>query len=150
MQFHTSDFTYSKIFWDICFLMKFFMSFSSPKQTLCFGLFSHGFLQYFCIWKQNFKAKTDKNCIFLVTLCKNNQMFCNSLQTVCIGFVAFCKNRCELCKNFEMVWFSQITQSFCTIAQNIWEIMQKSSDNFKTFCKFIQFAKIFHQNANQM
>ena len=144
MQFHTSKITFSKSILDICFLMKFFMSFSSPKQTLCFGLFSHGFLQYFCIRIQKFKASTEKNCIFLVILCKNNQMFFNQFQNTCIGFVVFCKNQCDPCKIFEMVWFSQSTQSFCTITQNIWEMMSKSCDNFKVFCKVIWFAIIFH------
>ena len=69
-------------------------------------------------------------------------MFCYQLQNVCIGSVVFCKNHCELCKNFEMVWFSQITQYFCTITQNVWEIIQKSSDNITMFCNFTQFAKI--------
>ena len=76
------------------------------KTNTLFWLFSHGFLQHFCIWKQKFKSETEKNCIFPIILCKNNQIFCNQLQNVWNCFVVFCKNQLSFTKILK--WFDSV------------------------------------------
>ena len=121
MQFYVSKLTFSKSF---CFLMKFFMSFCFPKQTLCFDLFSHGFLQHFCIWKQKFKSETEKNCIVPIILCKNNQIFCNQLQNVWNCFVVFCKNQLSFTKILK--WFDSV---------KLLKLFVKSHKIFEKWCQ---------------
>ena len=74
--------------------------------------------------------------------CSNNtlQKQSNILQSIAKCVKLFCsilQKSIELYKNFEMVWFSQITQTFCKITQKFWEMMPKSCNDSIIFCKVI-------------
>ena len=89
-----------------------------------FYLFSHGFLQHFCIWKQKFKSETEKNCIVPIILCKNNQIFCNQLQNVWNCFVVFCKNQLSFTKILK--WFDSV---------KLLKLFVKSHKIFEKWCQ---------------